>query len=1787
LIIPRLSRATFLVGGWAFLGAIGCGAPSPEEAAELRQTQQALVFGPDFTIREVSSPPSAFQGGPLPVTVTVCNQGTDADTANLELFLSPDRVMSVYDSSLYSTFVGWLNGGECETNTFYTSASVQDGAWYVGAIVDTYNGSAETNEANNTRAGTLVGVGAAVDLHIPSITVPASVSPGGLLTSTVTVCNQGTVSGGAEVQLVLSEDTTIRFSYDAPPESQDLPVSSFYSGHLEPGQCRKQQVQFGVSAPHDGGWYLGAVADPGHFLQELIPGNNTRASALFGHGTQPDFVIQAVSGPASAMPGQNFTASVTVCNQGTVSGGTQVQLLLSQDTTLRFSPELPPEEQDQPLSGFPTGHLAPGQCKTQQVQTSAYIPEEGPWYLGAVADLQGVAPELIETNNSLVSKPVGFGAQPDFVIQAVSVPPSAMPGWPFTATVTVCNQGTVGGDTEVHLVLSTDTTIRFSPTEPPQGQDQPLSGFPTGPLEPGQCKTRQVETHAQPMRYGAFYLGAVADPGNARPELLETNNTRASKVFGVGHWPDFIVQTVSAPASVMPGQPFQVKVTLCNQGTSGGSTGAHVVLSENTDIRFSYDGPPAAQDYLVSFLDSGYLEAGQCQTQQVYVYADAPFEGPRYVGVVADAERSRQELVETNNTRASALIGYGQAPDLVIQAVSGPASVTPGQSFSASVTVCNQGTVPGPAEVMMVLSEDTDIRFSYNAHPESQDLPAGMVYLPGSLEAGQCKTVPTQLYASVPYEGAWYLGAVADPGQYMQELIETNNTRAGELLGVGLQSDYTIQSVSVPPSVMPGQPFTASVTVCNQGQSGDTTTVQLVLSEDTDIRFSYFDPPYSQDVPQVGFSSGPLEAGQCKTQQVQLSAWAPHEGAWYLGAVADPGRYAPELIETNNTRASALFGVGHEADYVIQSVGVPASVVPGQPFTASVTVCNQGQSGDTTTVQLVLSEDTLISYSPNAPHAGQDLPLGRIHVSELAPGQCRTQQVPLSAQAPREGAWYLGAVADPENMEPELIDTNNTRASKAFGIGRMPDFIVQTVSGPPSSHMGEDFTATVTVCNQGTQGGDAQVQLVLSADSTIRFSHSAPDSNQDLPLENVYLGWLEAGQCKTQQVQAYAQAQYEGAWYLGAVADPRQFVQELIENNNTRASVPMGIGYRADLTIQAVTGPSSVMPHQSFTASVTVCNQGTKPVPAEVLLVLSEDADIRFSYYGPPESQDYYLMPVSIPGVLEPGRCKTQQVQASAWAPHDGAWYLGAVVDPGNHENEFFETNNTLASKPFGIGHEADFVIQAVSGPASARPGQDFTVDVTVCNQGTLSAPVDVQVVLSEDATIRFSYNAPPESQDRLLHGFYVDNLAAGQCTTRQVRTSAHVPREGIWYLGAVADPGQYWNEFLETNNTLASKPVGFGNLADFVIQAVNGPASVRPGDPLTATVTVCNQGTQEAATEVQLVLSEDTTIRYSYNGAPYDQDYPLTSFPTGSLAPGQCTTQQVQTSAHAPREGAWYLGAVADPHASVNEFLETNNTRASKVLGIGLLADFTFTAVSGPVSVRPGDPFTAKVTVCNQGTVSGSAEVQLVLSEDSTIRFSYTGPSQEQDYALTSFPTGPLNPGQCTTQQVQATAYAPFDGNWYLGAVADPYASVQELIETNNTRASALVGIGYSADLVIQSLTGPASVTIGQPYGVTVKVCNQGTVDTSAEVQLVLSADTDIRFSYDALPETQDLPVEYLSFRNLAPGQCVQQGVSLSMPPPHAGTWYVGAVADPGRFLPEFFENNNTRASSAISFQP
>ncbi len=1002
------------------------------------------------------------------------------------------------------------------------------------------------------------------------------------------------------------------------------------------------------------------------------PGNDASSSlgsAEQAAGSGPDFVITSVKGPASVTPGQQFTATVTVCNQGTMGDSVDVELYLSSDATIiPATPPGPPT--DQPLGFLSTNYLSPGQCETLSKSVSAWPPSEGAWYLGAVADPYNNRPELIENNNTLAGTRMGVGNKADFIVTSVKGPASVTSGQQFTATVTVCNQGTMGDYTDVELYLSADAII--TPATPPgPPTDQPLGVLSTNYLNPGQCQTLSKSASAWPPSEGAWYLGAVADPYNNRPELIEDNNTLAGTRMGVGNKADFIVTSVKGPASVTPGQQFTATVTVCNQGTMGDSADVELYLSSDATITpATPPGPPTDQP--LGMLYASYLNPGQCQTLSQSVSAWVPSEGAWYLGAVADPYNNRPELIEDNNTLAGTRMGVGNKADFIVTSVKGPASVTPGQQFTATVTVCNQGTMGDYTDVELYLSSDATIIPATPPGPPT-DQPLGFLAT-NYLNPGQCQTLSQNVSAWVPSEGAWYLGAAADPYNNRPELIEDNNTLAGTRMGVGNKADFIVTSVTGPASVTSGQQFTATVTVCNQGTMGDYTDVELYLSSDTTITPAT-PPGPPTDQPLGMLYASYLNPGQCQTLSQNVSAWVPSEGAWYLGAVADPYNNRPELIEDNNTLAGTRMGVGNKADFIVTSVTGPASVTPGQQFTATVTVCNQGTMGDSVDVELYLSSDTTITPA-TPPGPPTDQPLGMLYASYLNPGQCQTLSQSVSAWVPSEGAWYLGAVADPYNNRPELIEDNNTLAGTRMGVGNKADFIVTSVTGPASVTPGQQFTATVTVCNQGTMGDSVDVELYLSSDATITPA-TPPGPPTDQPLGMLYASYLNPGQCQTLSQNVSAWVPSEGAWYLGAAADPYNSRPELIEDNNTRAGTRMGVGNKADFIITSVVGPSSVAMGKQFTATVTVCNQGTMGDSADVELYLSSDATIiPPNPPGPTTDQPLGMLYASY---LNPGQCQTLSQSVSAWVPTAGAWYLGAAADPGNSRPELLEDNNTRA----------------------------------------------------------------------------------------------------------------------------------------------------------------------------------------------------------------------------------------------------------------------------------------------------------------------------------------------------------------------------------------------------------------------------------------------------------------------------------------------------------------------------
>jgi hypothetical protein len=414
---------------------------------------------------------------------------------------------------------------------------------------------------------------------------------------------------------------------------------------------------------------------------------------------------------------------------------------------------------------------------------------------------------------------------------------------------------------------------------------------------------------------------------------------------------------------------------------------------------------------------------------------------------------------------------------------------------------------------------------------------------------------PPYTNSPTPVE-AWYLGAIADPYNSRSELLEDNNAHSGYRIGIGNKADFVVTAVTGPTSVKPGVAFTTNTTLCNRGQVTDSASVEVYLSADATIRASLPSQP-PEDFLLGTVTIGPLAAGQCLTKALSVTAPSVPEGAYSLGAIADPLNSRPELIEDNNASAGNRIGVGNKADFVVTTVTGPNSVKPGVAFTANVTLCNRGQFSDTVNADVLLSADTTVQL-PVVPGPTEDIYLGSVTGVALTPGQCLTKALSVTAPSVSDGAYYLGAIADPLNSRPELIEDNNASAGNRIGVGSKADFLITAVTGPTSVVVGASFVANFTVCNRGQQADIVDVDLFFSKDTTIRRTPG------NLPPEDSYLGTvtgisLGVNGCTTRSLTVYASVPTTGSYYLGAIADPLESRVELIEDNNTKAGTLVSV----------------------------------------------------------------------------------------------------------------------------------------------------------------------------------------------------------------------------------------------------------------------------------------------------------------------------------------------------------------------------------------------------------------------------------------------------------------------------------------------------------------------------------------------------------------------------------------------------------------------------------------------------
>jgi subtilase family serine protease len=548
---------------------------------------------------------------------------------------------------------------------------------------------------------------------------------------------------------------------------------------------------------------------------------------------------------------------------------------------------------------------------------------------------------------------------------------------------------------------------------------------------------------------GTYYIVATADSSHAVAETTETNNTYYRQILVGG---DAIISTLTVPSSGAAGSPIVVTDTTKNVG--GGAIGATTTrFYLSTNASFDSGDTLLAEGRAVPALGSGALHSGSTTLTLPAPLAAALY----YIIAVADGNNDVPETAESNNATARALaIGS----DLVVSAITAPASGAPGSNITVTDTTANRGAGPAAA---------SQTRFYLSANPVFD---AGDTLLSGARPiaplAGGVNSTGTSTVA-LPAglgPGTYYLIARADADQAVAETTETNNT-IPRTIQIG--GDLVVSVLAVPAKGGAGQSLTVTETTSNPGAAPVIATVtRFYLSVNASLDGS--DTMIgSRDVPALaGGASSPLSTTLTIPSTVA-------SGIYSLIAKADGDAAVVETIESNNTLVRTVT-IGSDLLISVSSGVLKGAAGLALDFTDTVTNLGGGASSETRT-RYYLSTNSTLSADDVLLGGGRDVP-------GLTAGATSTGTTPVSLPASTaSGLAYIIAKADGDNLVAETSETNNT-ASRAISIG--PDLIISSTSAPGSVIAGTTITVTDTVVNQGAGAAAAtSTRFYLSTNTSL------------------------------------------------------------------------------------------------------------------------------------------------------------------------------------------------------------------------------------------------------------------------------------------------------------------------------------------------------------------------------------------------------------------------------------------------------------------------------------------------------------------------------------------------------------------------------------------------------------------------------------------------------------------------------------------------------------------------------
>ena len=1088
------------------------------------------------------------------------------------------------------------------------------------------------------------------------------------------------------------------------------------------------------------------------------------------------------------------------------------------------------------------------------------------------------------------------------------------------------------------------------------------------------------------------------------------------------------------------------------------------------------------------------LASGASVVYHLILAVPAGYAAATVVNTASITSSPATDPTPANNSATDTDTVTGSA-DLGIAKTDGVASVAAGSSTTYTITVTNTGPSDEPAGVVV-----------------SDPIPAGTV---GSESEADCSiaagtftcttSAPITSGSSVAYQltlavaPSYALANVSNTASITSTpVVDPNgaNDTATDTDSVTRSADLSIVKTDSADPVVPGQAFTYTLTVTNNGPS-DASTLQVSDTVPTQFTVTNVTSP-------AGTCGNAGNAVTCTRPALAASA------SWVITVSVTANLAAPAGTYTNSATVSATTAdpvpgnnsgsqdtaIVPSADLAIVKTDSADPINPGEAFDYTITVTNNGPSdADDLVVTDSIPAPGSFVIGPMVASAGSCVRVNNdvtCMLASLASGATWTITISVVLDPLTPGGLYTNT-ADVSSTTFDPAPADNTDSETTIVLPAA-DMVITKDDGVASVVAGSSTTYTITLTNDGpsTQLAGVVVSDPIPAGTT--GSTLDPDCA-------VVAGTFT---CTT----SAPIAPFGSVTYHLTLNIPADFAPAMLVNTATITSTPVAetdpsdnadtdidtVVLQGDLGLTKSDGVASVTAGTSTTYTITATNGGPSQIPAGVVLSDPIPAGTVGSESEPDCSIAAGTFTCTTSAPLAVGGVVSYQLTLAV-APGNASPTLVNTVSVSSSPAVDTNPANDSATDTDAVTTSADLALAKSDGVGTITAGTSTTYTITVTNNGPSTEPAGV--VLS-DPIPAGTNGSESEADCSIVAGTFT-------CTT----SAPIVPAASISYqLTVTVPPGSLIVTVVNTvsitsapvtdpdpSNNSATDTDAVIRSADLSITKTDGVASVVAGTSTTYAITVTNLGpsTEPAGVVVDDPIPAATTPSESEADCLIAAGS-FTCTTSAALPPGGSVTYQLTLSVPADSMLVSLVNTatittfpITDPNGANDSATDTDTVTTS--------ADLAVVKTDSADPISPGDVLDYVITVTNNGP-SDAQNLQVTDTLPAFGSFAITGivtsaGSCTDVGTLVTCTLGTLPAGGTWTTTISVLLDPATPGGLYTDT-ATVTSTTSDLVPGNDSDTESTVVLS-AVDMVITKTDGVASVAAGTSTTYTITLTNDG----------------------------------------------------------------------------------------------